>query len=214
VPDVRGLLGEHRWRTMTTHGCVLAMRHNGPDMNVGLDEVAQQLDVLGLWRHLPEDVRTANIVAVSCGMHPWATTIAPDVQFFADGEDLAEGGVEPFLQGLARALDALGVDLQTKTVSEPETGVYAVSINGDEVLLWDQSSSTAQVEVENPRVVATVRPLAAVNRLLAQAGAVERFFTLYAGGNGGIVLLIDPAVVAELVGGGLGCQLELPLEAK
>lgn len=146
-------------------------------------------------------------------MHPWATTIAPDVQFFADGEDLAEGGVEPFLRGLARALDALEVHVHTKTVSEPATGTYAVSINGEDVLLWDRSSSTVATEVED-RFAATVRPLAVVNRLLAQAGAVERFFTLYAGGHGGIVLLIDPAVVAELVGGGLGCRLELPIEAK
>lgn len=189
------------------------MRHNVLQMTVGLDEVAQQLDVLGLWRHLPDEVRAANIVAVSHGMHPWATTIATDVQFFADGEDLAEGGVESFLRGLATALDGLGVHLRTETVSEPETGTYAVSINGDDVLLWDRSSSPAEIEVENRRIAATVRPLAAVNRLLAQAGAVERFFTLYAGGIGGVVLLIDPAVVAELVGGGLGCQLELPIEA-
>lgn len=171
-------------------------------------------DALGLWRHLPVDVQTANIAAVAYGTHPWATTIAPDVQFFADGEDLAEGAVEAFLRELAAPLDALGVDLRVETVNQPESGAYVVSINGNAILLWDHRSWTSDVEVENPWLAATVRPLAALNALLANAGAVERFFTLYAGGNEGLALLIDPAVVAELVHSGLASRLELPVEAR
>ena len=141
------------------------------------------------------------------------TEIAPDVQFSADGEDLAEGGVEAFLAGLARPLEALGVTLHVETVSAAETGTYAVSINGDAVFLYDENSWHAVSVDDNPWFASTVRPLAALNRLLGQVGAVERFFTLYTGANEGLALLIDPAVVAELVRSGVGRKRERPIEA-
>jgi hypothetical protein len=44
-------------------------------------------------------------------------------------------------------------------------------------------------------------------------GAVERLLTLYTGGNEGIVLLIDSAIVSCLLSAGLRDSAETPVEA-
>jgi hypothetical protein len=51
--------------------------------------------------------------------------------------------------------------------------------------------------------VATVRPLAVVNDLLAEAGVVPRIYTLATGGNDGVAWLLDPRIVAAITESGL-----------
>ena len=57
---------------------------------------------------------------------------------------------------------------------------------------------------------ATVRPLAVINDLLAEAGAIPRLFTLYTGGNEGIAWLLDPRIVAAIADSGLLSDREVP----
>lgn len=62
---------------------------------------------------------------------------------------------------------------------------------------------------------ATVRPLAIVNDLLAETGAAPRAFTLYCGGNEGMALLLDLAIVDAVRSSGLldTCNVpQLPID--
>ena len=114
-----------------------------------------------------------------------------DLNFHADGEDLAEEGVEDLLREMTPALRRFGVELEVRTLSG--TGAdegYVEDINGRRCLVLDAEDW----RYNSPWFEATVRPLAIVNDLLAAAGASVRVFTLYTGENDGRALLLDPAV--------------------
>jgi hypothetical protein len=123
---------------------------------------------------------------------------------------MAEGGVRRELAELAPALRAHGIELTVENVHRPlagdVTGDYVVAINGRRCVVWTPADRTAQRTWE----VATVRPLAVINDLLAQAGAVPRCFTLYAGVNEGIAWLLDPRIVAAVAGSGLVEERQIP----
>jgi hypothetical protein len=78
-------------------------------------------------------------------------------------------------------------------------GDYVVAINGRRCVVWTPADRGAQRAWE----VATIRPLAVINNLLAEAGTVPRLFTLHAGGNEGIAWLLDPRIVAAVADSGL-----------
>lgn len=176
-------------------------------------EVATKLDELGLWRGLTDSESEANIAAVEDGVHPWATTLAPTVQFLVDGEELAEGGVEAFINSLHEPLLRLGVDARVATMLAPASGEYVVEVDGEVLHLYDETSWNSEVESEQPWYASTIKPLATLNRSLSSAGAVVRFFVLYPGGNDSVVLLIDPRVVELLKENGLISGSEIPVEA-
>ncbi|MFG2045364.1 hypothetical protein [Dactylosporangium sp. NPDC048998] len=122
------------------------------------------------------------------------------MDFHADGEDLAEGGVEDLLREMAPALRQFGVTLRVRTVSgNDDEGDYVVDINGRRCPVLGADDW----RYNSPWFEATVRPLAVVNDLLAAAGTPVRVFTLYTGENGGRVLLLDPAVVDAVRRSGL-----------
>ena len=55
-----------------------------------------------------------------------------------------------------------------------------------------------------------VRPLAVVNDLLAETGTDVRAFTLSAGGNEGLALLLDPRVPGAMARSGLFGEDDMP----
>jgi hypothetical protein len=178
-------------------------------------ELATQLDSLGLWRDLGEAERNEARNAVAGGAHPWSTEIAPSVQFVADGEDLAEEGLEDFLKEVAPAVKTLGVDLEvtSELTDSREDSRYAVTINGKSVEIYNGLDAFEQTDETFPWYAANVRPLSRVNELLADAGAKERFFVLYPGTNDGSALLIDPAIPAAIAKAGFVDPNETPLLA-
>ena len=89
-------------------------------------------------------------------------------------------------------------ELTVETVSRTDDG-YVVAVNGRRCVVWESHDWAARVAWER----ATVRPLAVLNDLLAEAGVVPRLFTLYAGGNEGIAWLLDPRIVGAVAGSGL-----------
>jgi hypothetical protein len=174
-------------------------------------ELARTLRSLGLWQHLPEDGAAAAERKVvedeyplgSFGDEPGGTW------FFVDGESMAEGGVGRVLGKMAPSLGTYGVDLQVRTVSMPvgaEEGDYVVEINGRRCVVWTPADWAAKRAWET----ATVRPLAVVNDLLAEAGATPRLFTLRAGSDDATAWLLDPRVVAAIAGSGLLEDREVP----
>jgi hypothetical protein len=173
--------------------------------------LARELAEAGLWDHAPPEVRAAEQARIAEGGDPLASDVVNEIFFNADGEDLAEGGVERFLAKLARALRKHGLKLQVRSVQDPYRAGdpdpdYVVEINGIRCTIWRQE----EWEGLPPWEEATVRPLAVVNVLLEQAHSSVRVFTLYAGGNDGFALLLDPRVPAAMHASGLFPDHEVP----
>lgn len=155
------------------------------------DEVADALDAAGLWEHLSQEDRSRRKADVGAG--GWPLDDLPN-WWFADGEDLAEGGVEDWLRTMADALQTESVTLVVETLHGPDDASgYAVRINGAPVEIYPRGGATATSWED-----ATLRPLATVNKLLAEARSRKRFGVLYAGGNEGIAHL-QPAEVWEVL---------------
>jgi hypothetical protein len=178
--------------------------------------LADRMENLGLWRYLDVAERAAAHSLVAAGEHPWATEMAPSVSFFADGENLAEDGVEEFLTEIAPALETLGVILEvsSETPDQNPTGRYAVTINGHEVEIYNGLDAFNRHDDSFPWFAAQIRPLARINELLSEAGATERFFLLYPGENDSIALLIDPNIVVAIREAGLTEPVETPVLAR
>lgn len=154
--------------------------------------LAQALDETGLWRSVEPADREAQLDAIRAGAYPLHLTVFDDVCFPADGEALADGRVEALLEAMAPALAEHGLRLKVRR----HNGVAVIND------LWCGGHETAYE--------ATVRPLAVVNALLAQAGAVVRVFTLYTGGSQGLAYLMDPRVAQAMRLSGLYDRRELP----
>jgi hypothetical protein len=107
---------------------------------------------------------------------------------------------------MAPALRRFGVELRVHTVSDNNSGEYVVDINGRRCLVLDAGDWHGNL----PWLLATVRPFAVVNGLLVEAGAPVRVHTLRAGGNDGLALLLDPAIVEVVRGSGLIYDRDLP----
>jgi hypothetical protein len=178
-------------------------------------ELARTLRELGMWQDFAEGAAAAGERAVAEGAYPFGGTATLDEEpglryFFVDGETMAEAGVKRKLADLEPALRAHGIELRVENVNRPLVsdvgGDYVVAINGCRCVVWTPADWAAQRAWE----VATIRPLAVINDLLAEAGAVPRLFTLYAGGNDGIVWLLDPRIVAAVAESGLVEEDEVP----
>lgn len=81
-----------------------------------------------------------------------------------------------------------------------EEGDYVLALNGRLCLMWTDDDWKAP---HRARQIATTRPFAVINDLLAEAGTPARLFTLYAGTNDGITWLLDTRIAAAVAGSGL-----------
>ena len=128
------------------------------------------------------------------------------IMFAADGEDLAEEFVEEWLACMAPALEHYGLPLTVETVDSSRLserlgneGDYILMINGIRCQIWEGAEWDYDAEPPwNPWLVATLRPLAVINTLLAACGSTVRAHVMNAGGNDGVAILIDPRVVEAM----------------
>jgi hypothetical protein len=170
-------------------------------------KLARALADAGFWVGLPPAEAQAQQRQVAAGGYPFTCAVLEPLTFFADGEDLAEGGVEELLREMTPALLRFGVALQVETISEGDTGVaYVVRINGRDCTVLDDDD----LRYNWPWFEATVRPLSVVNDLLHAAGTQTRVLTLHTGGNEGLALLLDPTIVDIIRRSGLLTAGNLP----
>lgn len=140
----------------------------------------------------------------------WLDAYSPfdRIMFTADGEDLAEELVEEWLACMAPALEHYGLPLTVETVDSAglsglgvgdPVGDYIVTINGVRCRIWSGAEWDCDAEPPwDPWLAATLRPLSVINGLLAACGSNVRAHTMNAGGNDGVVILIDPTVVSAM----------------
>jgi hypothetical protein len=157
-----------------------------------------------MWERVPAEVAVAEERRVAEGGWPFRLLgdEPGDTWFFIDGEEMAEGQSPRELAELGPALRRYGIELRVEHVRRPmgvEDEDHVISINGRECVMWSPGDWVGYHAWET----ASVRPLAVINELLAEAGAVERLFTLHIGGNDGVALLIDPRLVAAAEATGL-----------
>jgi hypothetical protein len=171
--------------------------------------LARALATLGHWRDLPPSVAADQQREIARGGYPFTGAAFDEVTFPADGEDLAEGGVEELLERMRPVLQRHGVALQVATLSTAESidDDYVIAINGRRCLVLGPDDW----RYESPWYEATIRPLSLVNDLLADPAATVRVFTLHAGGNDGLAILIDPRIVDAMAHSGLIGANDLPI---
>jgi MFS family permease len=213
APWIGGLLTEHVGGAATVLAFAVLMlaiavaatvvRHDDP-MDRRHIELAQTLKDLGLWRGLTPAEAAAEQKRVAAGGWPFKLQgdEPGETWFFIDSEEMAEGFAPRELAALAPALRAYGIELQVDVVARPvhvEDGEHVISINGRPCVMW----SPEDWEGYRAWETATLRPLAVLNDLLAEAGATERLFSLVNSGNDGIALLLDPRIVAAVEASGL-----------
>ena len=163
-------------------------------------KLAADLDTAGFWGRASDAERQRLRDEVAAGAPPFEGMEA--VGWLVDGEDLAEGEVESLLQTLSPALAERGVDLTVETVEGPwddGSSGYKVRINGIEVDLYRFDPNEPNVPLSaDPWTDCTLKPLAVINRLLAEGGADERIVVISPGGNDGMAFLLPLKVVGVL----------------
>src|SRR6185369_1459049 len=99
--------------------------------------LARALATLGHWRDLPPSVAADQQREIARGGYPFTGAAFDEVTFPADGEDLAEGGVEELLERMRPVLQRHGVALQVATLSTAESidDDYVIAINGRRCLV-------------------------------------------------------------------------------
>ena len=175
------------------------------------EALARDLAAAGLWDHLPARAQEAAQSRITSGEYPLCCDdIDEQVEFIADGEDLAEGGVQDFLKEITPSLARWGLDLRVQVISDPyEAGAdsdYVLAINDVRCTVWTRE----EIESRDLRYQATIRPVQVINRLLADIGADARVLTLYAGGNDGMAFILNPRVPAAMKASGLFKDRDVP----
>ena len=183
-----------------------------PVSNTSSREVlARDLAAAGLWDHLPARAQEAAQSRITSGEYPLCCDdIDEQVEFSADGEDLAEGRVQDFLKEITPGLARWGLDLRVQVISDPyEAGAeidYVLDINDVRCTVW----TCAEIEPRDLWYQATIRPVKVINRLLADIGADARVFTMYVGGNDGMAFILNPRVPAAMKACGLFKDRDVP----
>ncbi|MGI5170343.1 hypothetical protein ACQEU3_38925 [Spirillospora sp. CA-253888] len=131
------------------------------------------------------------------------------VEFNADGEELAEGGVQDWLAEIAPGLERHGLTLDMRVLADPyqaEGDDYVLEINGHRCPIWTER----EMGRRDLWGVATARPVTVINTLLAVSGTPVRAYLLHEGGNEGMLLLLPPGVPAAMRASGLFQERDVP----
>ena len=155
IPDWHD--GPVRWRSQSRLGGNTRRRR----------ELADALEVAGFWADLPDQNAWLLRAEMVAGKPPlmWLG----ERGWIADGEDLAEGGVEELLGSMTDALRRYGVSPVIETAGQPgyDDAGYAVRINGRLLDLIDVNPADPRMPLaEDPWMDCTVKPLGIVNDLL------------------------------------------------
>jgi hypothetical protein len=154
--------------------------------------LAADLDAAGFWADVAVADRERLRATVAAGGSPFSGL--EEAGWLVDGEDLADGSIEQLLNEMSPALAERGVELLVETIEGPwddGSGGYKLRINGVDVDLYRFDPAEPNTPLaEDPWTDCTFRPLAVVNRLLADAGARERIAVVSPGANDGMAYLL------------------------
>jgi hypothetical protein len=170
----------------------LFSRNQRPSLSEA-ESIVDQLIALGFLKFTPESIREAvrqQLIESVQGNYldsEWDDDcISADRRsYFADGEDLAEGGVGKCLLEMKEVLAREDVLLRN-VEDDFGSDSYHVVVNREKHLIYENLA----INQQNPWGLATKRLLEIVDLLLERAGSAERAFGIYCGGNDGRIILL------------------------
>ena len=150
-----------------------------------MQQLLNKLESLGFYKYTePRLVKKAKAESLESG---YLYVEGTNRDFMADSEDLAEGGVKEFLESIRPFLERQGVSIEEVEEDFSVSGVYSVSVNGEEFTMYTEE----ELETEEIWELTTRRALSIVNTLLKRAGSNERLYFLY-GGNDTRAVFLTP----------------------
>jgi len=164
-------------------------------------DASASLEALGFFRYARSDrARRAAVDEVRSDPEGGIYTERTRRFYFADGEDLAEGGGRSFLLELQPVLRAAGVPRLRIREHFSDQGGYALTVNGR----WYPILTAADLEHELFWGIASARVAALVNGLLRRAGSRERLYGInHPASNDFAVFVLTPELrraVARVTG--------------
>lgn len=178
----------------------MPLRRSIMDAMTAFEDLLSELHVAGLWSGVPDDQRRAVTEALGSGDD---ATWPAGGAWRADGEDLSDGDVEPWLQGMSGSLADCGVDVRVATVTSPHdegSADYTMSLNGTPLTLYTFVEGQAGLPAtEDPWMDCSVGPAAEINRLLEAAGSTRRLALFWPGGNDGFAVLGEQAALLQAI---------------
>ncbi|MDP9353167.1 MAG: hypothetical protein M3P51_16725 [Chloroflexota bacterium] len=176
-------------------------------MGEPVSHLLEQWEGMGFYRHAsPQQISELKHEARATGYLFGGDAVARD--YDADAEDLAEGGVQDFLERIGLFLAEQGVQITTVAQEFTDTG-YTMTINGRVYTLYTEEELASEGMAELWELT-TARTFALVNILLAEAGSKERVFGVYGGHDNRAVFLTDDMYAALRQSGVLPPQ-EMPI---
>jgi len=167
------------------------------------EDLLQALADAGLWEHVSADTQGVLIDTLRSGEDAaWVSGGA----WRADGEDLADGGVETWLGKMAAPLLDCNVELRVASIVGPfdegSTG-YSLAVNDELLRLYEFAKGEPGVPaIPDPWMDCTLAPAGCVNRLLAAAGSNRRVAVFWPGGNDGVSVLGEERVLRRALASG------------
>lgn len=159
---------------------------SNPEFSLFLDE----LESIGFFKYLDSHkINEAKEEAIKCG-YLYGDT---GRDFFADEEDLLEGGVGAFFKEISPFLEKQGVKLLINKEDFNEEK-YQIQVNGEKYILYTQA------DVENDEYVEknTRNAFSIINKLLEGAGSKERLFALY-GWNDTVAIFLTNEMYEKII---------------
>lgn len=160
-----------------------------PEMAPGAAGLVEVFRELGVYSELSEEDREDRFAECLAG--GFCVPVDDDDDVPCDGEEIDEGGVLEFVDGVRERLEALGSSL-------PEA-----NFDGDGRLVVGAHRFVIWPDDEPDWGRTTLRVVGAVNHVLVAAGDVHRVAVANAGGNDGIAWVLRGEVAAAIVASGV-----------
>ncbi len=160
---------------------------SGPDETDPLVKIGRALDQQGYFA-------AADRVKLGRGLKDFLDEKDGSQWWSADGEELAEGGVEELVTSMAKSLKKVGLKTSVKTIVSPHQSrgaEYRVEINGVATEIWSKTLSGIGDSIEHdPWMDSTIQPASELNRQLEAAGSTYRLMLFEPGGNDCMIFLL------------------------
>jgi hypothetical protein len=162
--------------------------YQNDDSNIA--ELLDELQSIGFYQY----VDSSRISVVKAAAYESGYLYGDTGRFFwADAEDLVEGGVGSFFQELQPFLEKQGVHLTIDAENFLDEN-YFIVINKEKYILYIQD----EIQKEEFSEIVTQRAFSIINKLLEKAGSKERLFALY-GWNDQVALFLTNEMYEKII---------------
>ena len=162
----------------------------------GHQKLLTDLEALGFFRYTkPEDLERLQNEILQQG---WSGVFGESGRlFFADAEDLAEGGVAGFLSEVTAFLE--GQEVEVPAIEDNFGEMYILLAGEEKILIWTREESQREL-VGEPGLcwgLSAARTVQILNDWLIEAGSAERAYGV-SGGNDFMVFFLTSELYSRI----------------